>query len=961
MTKVNVDNLKVLFDNYVRNRQFSKVSAGTITSVNPLKVKLVDNIELPEELVTITWADELTEASLNQKIFLIRQDEGGHYFALPKFTPEQLYRLNNDSSASNVNNGYGNIGEVTSSNAWLNEIQMEDNAKYIWTWLKDNGWSEQAAAGFLGNTRIESGHNPGIYENLDHGNMQRGFGLVQWTPAKIFHDWAKQSGQKVDSIDAQLSAVNGDVLKHWIPTSDYQLSYETFKKSTMNPYHLANAFLLNFERPANARGQLTYMNTGNVVNAPVTIIGDSLLNGVTISSYFKNAVLDAANSRFLVNSNDPSGAGDGIETIRRLATQDRLYKTVVLALGTNGGFTSQQLDNAISTAKERGAKTVFLVDTNSNVSHRNSVEQLMKAKANGSDVIHVDWRKHSDEVGRSTIYGSDDIHMKAPDKYVEYIAQVVANSTGSEITNPTKRGEWAEYYYSKFKGMVYRPAKGGLTQPKASKYDSSKSTRATAVSTIGWNLAEVNRFKMHAADPPHVNGTYIDNFLKSYYSDSPLIGQGETIKRWSDYYGISVGAALGVWAKETTFGRNHPGRDGDFNYGCMIWETTPQYPKVFYGDRNWAKYPSKNVGIGEWFKYVRHKYIEPGAPFYSNNYAEFLNRYSPPFENNQASFKNIMWGILRSFGYDTSDTVTKTNHSKSTDDVQQIDINNLALPGDYQADARLDKLVEWFESRVGKVRYSMASRKGPNSYDCSSALFSAMIYAGFLPAGTSLGTTETLFGYEGSRLIRINRNQIRRGDIFVSGVPGSSSGSAGHTGVIYDSNRIIHCTYSRNGIAITPISGFTGSPVRYYRIAGTESSGSSSGSSSATSARTRKLEEAIRIATAQVGKRYILGAVGPNAFDCSGLVYYAYRQAGFSINHRCTTATMNANRSPFKTIGRSELQRGDLIMYSGHVGIYLGPTLSSPKSLVHAAAPGLGVIYQAANSMSIAGYRRVVG
>lgn len=793
MTKVNVDNLKVLFDNYVRNRQFSKVSAGTITSVNPLKVKLVDNIELPEELVTITWADELTEASLNQKIFLIRQDEGGHYFALPKFTPEQLYRLNNDSSASNANNGYGNIGEVTSSNAWLNEIQMEDNAKYIWTWLKDSGWSEQAAAGFLGNTRIESGHNPGIYENLDHGNMQRGFGLVQWTPAKIFHDWAKQSGQKVDSIDAQLSAVNGDVLKHWIPTSDYQLSYETFKKSTMNPYHLANAFLLNFERPANARGQLTYMNTG------------------------------------------------------------------------------------------------------------------------------------------------------------------------SEITNPTKRGEWAEYYYSKFKGVVYRPAKGGLTQPKASKYDSSKSTRATAVSTIGWNLAEVNRFKMHAADPPHVNGTYIDNFLKSYYSDSPLIGQGETIKRWSDYYGISVGAALGVWAKETTFGRNHPGRDGDFNYGCMTAATAPQYPKVYYGDRYWVKFPSKNVGIGEWFKYVRHKYIEPGAPFYSNNYAEFLNHYSPPFENNQASFKNIMWGILRSFGYDTSDTVTKINHSKSTDDVQQIDINNLALPGDYQADARLDKLVEWFESRVGKVRYSMASRKGPNSYDCSSAVFSAMIYAGFLPAGTSLGTTETLFGYEGSRLIRINRNQIRRGDIFVSGVPGSSSGSAGHTGVIYDSNRIIHCTYSRNGIAITPISGYTGSPVRYYRIAGTESSGSSSGSSSATSARTRKLEEAIRIATAQVGKRYILGAVGPNAFDCSGLVYYAYRQAGFSINHRCTTATMNANQSPFKTIGRSELQRGDLIMYPGHVGIYLGPTLSSPKSLVHAATPGLGVIYQAANSMSITGYRRVVG
>ena len=121
------------------------------------------------------------------------------------------------------------------------------------------------------------------------------------------------------------------------------------------------------------------------------------------------------------------------------------------------------------------------------------------------------------------------------------------------------------------------------------------------------------------------------------------------------------------------------------------------------------------------------------------------------------------------------------------------------------------------------------------------------------------------------------------------------------------------------------------------------------------------MEEAISIATAQVGKSYVLGAVGPDSFDCSGLVYYAYRAAGFKINHRCTTYTMNANQAPFKTISRSELKRGDLIMYPGHVGIYLGPTLSSPKSLVHAAAPSHGVIYQRADSMQITGYRRVAG
>lgn len=771
-TKVNVDNLKILFSNFIENRQFAKVSAGTIISVNPLKIKLENNIELPGELVTITWADNLGPESLNLKLFLIRQDTGGHYYALPKFTSSQIARLNSDGlNDKGQTNGYGNYGKITSSNSWLKDEGMEENAQYIWTWLKDNGWSEQAVAGFLGNTHIESSHNPGIYENLDAGNMQRGFGLVQWTPASIFHNWAKANSHDPTDINAQLTSINGDTLRHWIMTSEFPLSYQAFKTSTDTPTNLARAFMLNFERPR---------------------------------------------------------------------------------------------------------------------------EQVQP-----------------------------------------------------------KRGEWAEYYYTRFKGKVFRPSSGGLVQPKASSYDNSKATRASAVSTKGWNLQEVNRFKMNSADPPHVTGTYIDNFLKSYYSDSPLIGQGETIKRWADYFGISVGAAMGVWAKETTFGRGHPGKV-DFNYGCMTAATAPQYPKVFYGDRDWVKFPSKNVGIGEWMKYVRYRYIDQGLA----QYDAFLDVYSPGFENDQATFKNIMWGVLKAFGYDTSDSVVKTNLSKQSDNVQTININQIATPSDIQSDARIEKILQWFEARLGKVTYSMAYRTGPNSYDCSSAVFYALIHAGFLPVGTWPGTTETLFGYEGKRLIRINRNEVRRGDIFVTGTPGQSSGAAGHTGVAYDSSRIIHCTFSKNGIAITPIAGYTSSNTRWYRLAGTGASISTPAIANSTSS---KIEEAIKVATAQNGKPYILGSVGPSAFDCSGLVYYAYRAAGFKINHRCTTYTMNANQAPFKTISRSELKRGDLIMYPGHVGIYLGPSLSSPKSLIHAATPALGVIYQMADSMQITGYRRVTG
>ncbi|MHA3225677.1 peptidoglycan amidohydrolase family protein [Globicatella sulfidifaciens] len=131
-----------------------------------------------------------------------------------------------------------------------------------------------------------------------------------------------------------------------------------------------------------------------------------------------------------------------------------------------------------------------------------------------------------------------------------------------------------------------------------------------------------------------------------------------------------------------------------------------------------------------------------------------------------------------------------------------------------------EKMIEWFEVRLGKVGYSMAYRYGPNYYDCSSAVFSSMIYAGIRPQGSILGSTETLYSLEGSLLIPISFSEVQRGDIFVAGVKGGSGGAYGHTGVYYDDGKIIHCNYADNGISITGIAGRTGSPLHWYRIKG---------------------------------------------------------------------------------------------------------------------------------------------
>ncbi|MCT1192782.1 phage holin [Lactococcus lactis] len=131
----------------------------------------------------------------------------------------------------------------------------------------------------------------------------------------------------------------------------------------------------------------------------------------------------------------------------------------------------------------------------------------------------------------------------------------------------------------------------------------------------------------------------------------------------------------------------------------------------------------------------------------------------------------------------------------------------------------IENMIIWMLARKGEVTYSMTSRMGPNSYDCSSSVFFAMIAGGFLSAG-SMGNTETLFGMSGTNLKEISRGEVQRGDIFVSGTPGVSTGSDGHTGIFLSNGSFIHCSYTHNGIAVDTNDAYmsTRLPHHFYRI-----------------------------------------------------------------------------------------------------------------------------------------------
>lgn len=89
-------------------------------------------------------------------------------------------------------------------------------------------------------------------------------------------------------------------------------------------------------------------------------------------------------------------------------------------------------------------------------------------------------------------------------------------------------------------------------------------------------------------------------------------------------------------------------------------------------------------------------------------------------------------------------------------------------------------------------------------------------------------------------------------------------------------------------------------------------------------------DKVVAIATAQLGDPWVWGAAGPYSFDCSGLVIYSFKQAGYGYKigdgkYRSAYAMYDWFRSrglATKTGG----QRGDVVIYGGgsHAGIYMG-------------------------------------
>lgn len=108
------------------------------------------------------------------------------------------------------------------------------------------------------------------------------------------------------------------------------------------------------------------------------------------------------------------------------------------------------------------------------------------------------------------------------------------------------------------------------------------------------------------------------------------------------------------------------------------------------------------------------------------------------------------------------------------------------------------------------------------------------------------------------------------------------------------------------------------------------------------------MDKALKLLNDQLGKPYVWGANGPDAFDCSGLTRYIYKEALGKYIPR-----VSYDQSKFgQSVGKKDLQPGDLVFFDtmnkgrvSHVGIYTGN-----DEFIHAANPKDGVMKSSLSS-----------
>ena len=175
----------------------------------------------------------------------------------------------------------------------MDDEKINSNAEYIYSYLRDKGWSKEAICGLLGNMDQESGINPGVWQFQVNGN-RGGYGVVHFTGAdrKEFFKFADDYLEDYISGDYTVPEVFSSLMddnpqlaincqldylmqsNSWLYSSAYSnyfdfsgsdyaeempdkvmISFEEYQKSEASPACLALIFHAAYERSGDSVSQ----------------------------------------------------------------------------------------------------------------------------------------------------------------------------------------------------------------------------------------------------------------------------------------------------------------------------------------------------------------------------------------------------------------------------------------------------------------------------------------------------------------------------------------------------------------------------------------------------------------------------------------------------------------------------------------------------------------------------------
>lgn len=194
-----------------------------------------------------------------------------------------------------------------------------------------------------------------------------------------------------------------------------------------------------------------------------------------------------------------------------------------------------------------------------------------------------------------------------------------------------------------------------------------------------------------------------------------FLGQGKKFKEIADKYGVNIVVLLGQMALETQLGYATCG-GAEYNFGCMMyadWQNE-KFGSTSIGDRPWSNPPNAWAGVEQQAYLVKFNYIDKGFI----KYGEYLERYSPGFENhtdgpNSSSHNGFAKNVVQTgemMGYDFPNNPKTKTPGSSTPSTGSARYHNKDKRGTDDIDgigqlrSQLD--IEGFADKIGNSAFT---------------------------------------------------------------------------------------------------------------------------------------------------------------------------------------------------------------------------------------------------------------